>query len=901
MCALSESQPLLGDAASLQTALAVCAQEPIHIPGTIQPHGLMLVLDPDTLTITQISANCIAITGMPVNTLLGQSVQHLFTKSHRSALHTLKNGTPRTHVHAGTITLLETQYDIVAHATEAGIIAELEPTGSTPHEIFLNALQTLSQSLRTLTELPVLFQSIVDQVRQLSNFDRVMLYKFDPDYHGCVVAESRVTDIGSHLGLHFPASDIPQQARDLYVRNPLRLIRDNRALPVPMITLPGLSPRSRNNSPLDMSDALLRSVSPIHLQYLENMGVRASMSISILQDSHLWGLLACHHRTPRHVPYHLRVAAELMGHLFAAQLFTIGAHQRQKHRELRDTLLTDISHLVRPGCRFEEAFDSFPGLAARALNADGIVLALNGGLHKYGHVPSDAIIHHLVGWLTEHSPGAVWHSRDTNRDIPHKIFADGQPDTHQGGLLAVPLGSMNADFILWFRQPVQRTLDWAGHPHKELVATAHGYRLSPRASFATWREVVGRDAAAWDKDDLDAANRILQIILEAAKFEAEAANAAKSDFLARMSHELRTPMNAILGLVSILEMGQADPRQREYLRTLRLSSNTLLNVINDLLDISKIEAREFHLEEQPLSLTALAGDVLQLVQIQASEKHLRLSAELPVGDALWCRGDPHRLRQILINLLSNAIKFTTTGSVLLRIHREHGTTENSDRFVITVKDSGIGIPVDKLDMIFERFIQADSSITRHYGGTGLGLTICKHLVTLMQGTIQVDSAPGQGSTFTVILPLPAADDAPEATYVPAAITCPPAVHHPAQRILLVEDYEANILVAVTLLHTMGYTVDVARTGLEALELMEQQCYDAVLMDVQMPGLDGLEVTRRLRQREQQQGLPHLQVIGMTAHALTGDREHCLQAGMDDYLAKPFQIAELEQKLRQNMG
>jgi CheY-like chemotaxis protein len=405
-------------------------------------------------------------------------------------------------------------------------------------------------------------------------------------------------------------------------------------------------------------------------------------------------------------------------------------------------------------------------------------------------------------------------------------------------------------------------------------------------------------APPWDKEDIDTANRILQIILESAKLEAESANAAKSDFLARMSHELRTPMNAILGLVTILETVQKDPQQLKYLQTLRVSSNALLNVINDLLDISRIEAREFHLDIQPLSLVALAEEVLNLMRVQADAKHLRLTAELPTEDRLWCRGDPHRLKQIMTNLLSNAIKFTASGEVTLSLRRErganNGANNTTDLFVISVRDTGIGIPSDKFESIFDRFTQADSGITRRYGGTGLGLAICKHLVSLMDGAIHVESTQGKGSTFTVSLPLP--ETAPDAM-IDGMIPLPSAAATgTAGRILLVEDYEANIIVAVTLLQGMGYTVEVARTGREALELLAQKEYNAVLMDVQMPELDGYTATRRLRAKEIEQKLPHMPVIGMTAHALAGDREKCLESGMDDYLAKPFQATDLQQKL-----
>lgn len=879
-------------AEELRQALQNCENEPINIPGAIQPHGVMLVLHPESLNILQASTNTDVIIGKAAEALIGQSIESVIGKAHLDLLRNSPHNNNTAGIRSGFMQIGDKVFDAVVHRNEGGLILELEP--ATYHDspfngdsagisAFFSMLRGSSLALQQTLTLDRLRQMAVDQIRELTGFDRVMLYQFADDWTGTVVAESRVAGVASYLDLRFPESDIPPQARMLYTRNPLRLIADTRSEPA--LLYPGRNPLS--GGPLDMGHSTLRSVSPVHLEYLENMQVRASMSISILQNRRLWGLIACHHRTARHVPYRVRVAAELIGNLFSAQQFSLEESKRRERLRLRDTLLGQIGHLSLPGQRFEDVVDgNFLDIAKRALDAHGIVIVMGGRFYKSGHTPSDAELGAIVAHLGTKNRLSVFQTADLCKVIPDL--------THGGGVLSAPLSSVNQDFILWFRDPVQRLVRWAGKPDKNVtpIASGSGYRLSPRGSFESWLEIIRGDCEAWNSENIDTANRLLQIILEMAKRDAEAANAAKSDFLARMSHELRTPMNAILGLVTILEATQKDPHQQEYLRTLRASSNALLNVINDLLDISRIEARNFQLESQPLSLTALAQEVTDLFQMQAAEKHLRLAVETPQGDGLWCLGDAYRLKQILNNLLSNALKFTGAGSVALRLRRTRGD-DDTHAFVVTVQDTGIGIAANKLNAVFERFTQADSGITRRYGGTGLGLAICKHLVTQMHGTIQVESIPGQGSTFTVTLPLPEAE--PQTTGL-SAPEHTPSPETGRGRILLVEDYEANILVAVTLLQGMGYAVAVARTGQEALEMLARESYDVALMDVQMPTMDGYTATRRLREQEAAQGRPRLPVIGMTAHALSGDREKCLAAGMDDYLAKPFQATDLQQKL-----
>ncbi len=446
----------------------------------------------------------------------------------------------------------------------------------------------------------------------------------------------------------------------------------------------------------------------------------------------------------------------------------------------------------------------------------------------------------------------------------------GRPELAVMGQNAVDILADHPELMLLLAAATEQTRELdLGHPPRIFEATA-----SPLVDGGG-----ARTGVLLMLHDITGSKQV-EAELRCEKERAEAATHAKSQFLANMSHELRTPMNGVIGMATLIADTQLDEKQQDLVRTLASSADSLLRLLNDILDLSKIEAGRIALEETVLDLDELVSEVVALLATQARSKGVAMEAKLASDVPRQLLGDPVRLRQILLNLTSNALKFTNEGSVTVRIACEH-LSDADARLRIDVVDTGIGIAPEALGRIFDKFTQADSSTTRRFGGTGLGLTITRELAERMGGEITVESRLGAGSSFRVRLTLRRAKDsvAHEVTEMQPAPEIRSGV-----RVLLAEDNLVNQRVAVGMLEKLGCRVALAVNGREAVTMQQQGSYDVILMDCQMPELDGYDATQEIRAREQ--AGTRIPIIALTANALTTDRDRCLESGMDDYLSKP---------------
>lgn len=739
--------------------LGQCDREPIHLLGGIQPHGVLLAFREPDLAVEVVSANTEALLGLAPQRLLGQSVTRVLDEV------TLRR------VRAGSATG-PVRVDVAGracfallHDSEGLAVLELEPlpawdAGS--EEDVLSAVHRLVSPLARAQGTQALLQAAADAVRELTGFDRVMVYRFHADWHGEVLAESRGPDVDGFMGMHFPASDIPAQARALYTRNPLRLIADVGARPVGLLppALPG------TGRPLDLSGAALRSVSEVHLEYLRNMGVGASFSVSLLKDGALWGLIACHHLSPRHVSAGRRRACEVLARLLALQLSAeergAEAASRARRAGLQGQLITRLGE----GPTLPAALDLHGTLLLELTGATGAALLLGDVIDAdtgeapllVGRTPTEDEVRALAAWLAS-SPG-VGATFQTER-----LGALYPPLAHRAdvasGLLAVRLDPEAQRFVLWFRPEVARTVTWAGNPHKPAQPEPGHARLHPRGSFDAWREEVRGASLPWTPGDLEAAESfrgalagvVLRQAAELARLSRELArsNAELEAFSGTVGHDLKEPLRGIHQYAGFfLEDHGAglDAEGREQLQSVVWLARRTQGMLEDLFEYSRLGRLELAWAEADLH--EVVEEVLGTLSARLEEGRVevRLPRRLP---RVAC--DAVRLRQVWLNLVSNAAKYQAAEPHWVELGF-HGPGEPrppaADRpgapYVFYVRDPGIGIPTQFHEAIFEMFRRLHPA-QAYGGGSGAGLAIARRLVRLHGGELWVDSAPGQGSTF----------------------------------------------------------------------------------------------------------------------------------------------------------
>ncbi len=757
----------------LQKIIAVCAAEPIHIPGKIQPHGFMIVFVEVDHTIVQTSANCVSILGISSEAAVGKSLDVFLTPDSTRSLSAALGGEDLRSANPLRIKLanVSNSYDGILSRSDSVVVLELEPfqeERTKDMNFFYSHIHSLIQSIQTRETLTGTFNFVASEVKKLTGFDRVLIYEFDAEFHGKVVGEAKQPFQDSYMDHRYPASDIPPQARQLYLRNWLRIIPDIEYEPSPLI--PEVNPIV--GGPLDMSGTVLRSVSPVHIQYLRNFGVRSSMSISIIKDGQLWGLITCTHLQTRFVPYDVRSICEFIGQIMSLHISRITSQVIYEKKLQIHTLLTETrQHLIANGVA--TGYVQSASKVLRIADASGSALVINNEVHSIGATPAHEEIKRLTIWLRQNQN----HFQSFFvTDRLSEMFPDGGNLLGTAcGVLAVPLDTVHGNYILWFRPEIIQTVKWAGDPRKNSHID-EGEKLMPRRSFAVWKEQVSMRSEPWQSWEMEGAKDLgrsitdivlhtemskLNIALEAKALELEALSKAKDEFLALVSHELRSPLSVILGYAELLRHDKpGSPLFRKGIEAIHRNARTQAQLIGDLLDVSRIVTGKLSLDLQVVRLSEVIADAVDAIMFSTEKKGINL--ETRVDETLTTmRGDAKRLKQVLWNLLSNAVKFTPKGGkITLEAQRRLSMVE------FRVSDTGQGIMPSFLPYVFDRFKQESLSAVSEHGGLGLGLAIVKHIAELHNGSVYAESAgKGTGASFVVTMPI-ASSPIGEATFVP---------------------------------------------------------------------------------------------------------------------------------------
>jgi two-component system, chemotaxis family, sensor kinase Cph1 len=734
-----------------QVDLTNCEKEPIHIPGAIQPHGVLLVLQEPEFTILQVSDNTWHFFGLYPQELLNQPVSRLLDAEQ---INFLKDSYAHDDLQfVNPIELVikidqqEIHFDGIIHRVNGLLILELEPNLSERNNDFYHFYHLVKLSISKIqgsATVKELSQILVQEVRKISGFDRVMIYRFDENWHGKVIAEQKPEYLTAYLGLHYPASDIPKQARELYRRNWLRLIPDINYQAAVIVPL--------NNpvtgQPLDLSGSVLRSVSHVHIEYLHNMGVTASMSISIMKNKKLWGLIACHHQTPKYIPYEIRNACEFLGQITSLELAAKEDSEDIEYKMQLQSIQTKLVEYMSANKNFIDALITSQPNILNLVNAQGATICFHGEYFSVGNTPQQQDIVNLLEWINHNIQDNIFYTDALSRVYPEaEKFRD-----VASGLMVLAISTTHQNYVLWFRPEVVRIVNWGGNPNQPVEVSANGdLRLSPRKSFALWKETVRSQSLPWKDCEINAAldlrNAIIAVVLRKAdelaqlNIELERSNEELDAFAYIASHDLKEPLRGIHNYSNFLIEDYGDQLNAEgkaKLHTLMRLTQRMEDLIDSLLHFSRLGRVDLSMQYTDLNSVVIHSLELLSARIEETGTAIRIPQPLPT---VYC--DRVQVGEVFNNLIANAIKYNDKGEKWVEIgYIDHANLPTT----FYVRDNGIGIRDKHFEVIFRIFKRLHGP-QKYGGGTGAGLTIAKKIVERHGGTIWVESHYGVGSTF----------------------------------------------------------------------------------------------------------------------------------------------------------
>lgn len=703
--------------------LANCEDEPIHMPGSIQPHGALMILSSDGELLSR-SANFVAITG--VDPVIGEIVRgDLFSDSVSALIDEALPSSGRWE--NSTETWIDGQFfDVIAHIHQGLVYVEFEPRepGTASFTEFALSAQRIIRQMQLHDDLYTLMTSVVTEVRRITGFDRIMAYRFNPDLSGEVIAEAHREDLVSYLGQRYPASDIPAQARRLYIQNPIRMIVDVAYEPSAMV--PGSHPHRDQN--FDMSHCALRSVSPVHCEYLTNMGVHGSMSISLVVDGQLWGLFSCHHMSPKHLSHPIRMFFQIISQASSAIVQRLeaikGSEQLHTAAERRNQLMLMAM----------ESDDLLQSLAnpnsnvSQLVQCDAAAVLLGGRILCTGQDCAEAAttVARVLQQMDDfdvYQTDAWSQNHECRIDFP--------------GVMAVRFHKPENGWVIWFRHEEVRTIRWGGKPEKIIKVGPLGPRLTPRGSFEAWEEVVRGRSPAWSAVDEQIADALRRELIEYSLHRASEVDEMRRRLIAMLGHDLRNPLQSISMAASMLS--SSDARTTQLRKHITHSSGRMERLIMQILDMSRLQAGlGITVNPVPTDLSALVSDIVAESDMAFRNQAIEANVQADVHANI----DPDRYAQLIANLLSNARHHGTPGyPIRLELRAEAGQIE------LNIRNHAEPMSTASLDGLFTPFKQSSGS-DRNRGGLGIGLYICQAIAVAHGGTLTATQSNDGEITFT---------------------------------------------------------------------------------------------------------------------------------------------------------
>lgn len=717
-----------------------CDKEPIHLIGKAQAHGVIVAVNPQTFQVTQASENTLKFFGISHTDFLGISLEKLIGKLPVKRLRA--SIAEASGFAAEDLTINENNFVMLAHLSEDNLILDFEIIGETwdPGH-FQQQLTSIINGLDTTESIPTLCDRAAKLMKDIFGYDRVMVYRFDEEWNGEVVAEEKEEHLESWLDLHYPASDIPSQSRKLFLKHKVRIISDVNYEPVPIA--PEISPLT--SKPLDLSRSALRGVSPIHIEYLQNMKVGASLTAAIIVNGNLWGLVACHHYSAKFINYYQRETCKFLTQVFSNNISTIQTgifnQKINENSELRQRIVEELQ--IEDSLAEGLAKTSVPFTSL--VESGGGAVILDNEIKLFGKTPKEVEVLELRDFLAKKDE-VIFHT---------KILKNQYPEVEKyknsaSGILSFKLGRAEDNFIIWFRPEVAETVSWGGDPNKKVSYNKEKQRLSPRKSFEKWTEKLDGISHSWKDYDLETAKvfreNLNQFLLAKQKEEISRLNQNLEEvnkdlelFSYGISHDLRSPLRGINGFAQILkeDFSQDLPAEAsETIDTILKASNRMEGIIDDILSFSKITSGE--LEKEKFSTNKLLEELLSSFNIRINFP----DTEVIVADNLQeTYGDRRMVFQLWSNLIGNALKYSQRAKApKLQI----GSFLENSKEVFYIKDNGIGIAKNDQEKIFNMFSRASK---KDFKGTGVGLSIVARIIEKHNGKIWIESEPGKGSTF----------------------------------------------------------------------------------------------------------------------------------------------------------